>query len=143
MKCETSTIVNLVFPSIVVFLKNSFNVVSLSPSDSLSIFSGREASLLFNFTLQTRPSSAVTAKSVVFFNLRCVMTQVVPLLPPGGGDAVEGLGIAAPSHPLLPETPEELVGQRAAPAEERLGHPTNQRARKLQRPVPAHARQSE
>lgn len=71
------------------------------------------------------------------------MLQVVPLLPPGGGDAVEGLGIAAPSHPLLPETPEELVGQRAAPAEERLGHPTNQRARKLQRPVPAHARQSE
>lgn len=66
MKCETSTIVNLVFPSIVVFLKNSFNVVSLSPSDSLSIFSGREASLLFNFTLQTRPSSAVTAKSVFF-----------------------------------------------------------------------------
>lgn len=67
MKCETSAIVNLVFPSIVVFLKNSFNVVSLSPSHSLSIFSGREASLLFNFTLQTRPSSAVTAKSVFFF----------------------------------------------------------------------------
>lgn len=66
MKCQTSTIVNLVFPSIVVFLKNSFNVVSMSPSDSLSIFSGREASLLFNFTLQTRPSSTVTAKSVFF-----------------------------------------------------------------------------
>lgn len=66
MKCQTSTIVNLVFPSIVVFLKNSFNVVSMSPSDSLSIFSGREASLLFNFTLQTRPSSTVTAKSGFF-----------------------------------------------------------------------------
>lgn len=69
--------------------------------------------------------------------------QVVPLLPPDGGDAVQGLGLAAPSHPLFPEAPEELVSQRAAQAEERLGHPANQRARELQRTVPAHARQSE
>lgn len=65
------------------------------------------------------------------------------VLPPGGGDAVKGLGVAAQSYPLLSETPEELVSQRAAQAKERLGHPTNQRARKLQRTVPAHARQSE
>lgn len=71
------------------------------------------------------------------------MTQVVLVLPPGGGAAVKGLGVAAQNHPLLPKTPEGLVSQRAAQAEERLGHPTNQRARKLQRTVPTHARQSE
>lgn len=71
------------------------------------------------------------------------MTQVVLVLPPGGGDAVKGLGVAAQNYPVLSETPEELVSQRAAQAEERLGHPTNQRARKLQRTLPTHARPSE
>lgn len=71
------------------------------------------------------------------------MTQVVLVFPPDGRASVKGLGVAAQNHPVLPETPEELVSQRAAQAEERLGHPTYQRARKLQRTVPAHARQSE
>lgn len=71
------------------------------------------------------------------------MTHVVLVFPPGGGASVKGLGVAAQNHPVLPETPEELLGKRAAQAEARLGHPTNQRARKLQRTVPPHARQGE
>lgn len=58
-------------------------------------------------------------------------------------DAVKNVGVPAQSDPVPTETSEELGGQWAAATEKRLGHPTNQCARKLPRTLSSHARQGE
>lgn len=58
-------------------------------------------------------------------------------------NAIQSLGLPAQSHQVLPETSEGRRRQRAEETEARLGHPTHQRPRKLQRTLPTHARQGE
>lgn len=72
IKCEASTVVNLVFPSVVVFLENSFNVVGMPASDSPSIFS----SLLHFADASIHHCHGQRRRS-----LRCAMTRPAPLLP--------------------------------------------------------------
>lgn len=130
-----------VFFFVVIFLSHSLNIVFTSTSDSPPMIQRKGGKPVISFHFADAP--IWQSRGQKCSRLRSVMTQVVPVLPPDGGAAVKGLGVAAQNHPVLPETPEELVSQRAAQAEERLGHPTNQRARELQRTVPAHARQGE
>ena len=58
-------------------------------------------------------------------------------------DAVKGLGLSTESYQVSTKASKRLLRQWVEATEERLGHPTNQRARKLPRALPPDACQGE
>lgn len=80
---------------------------SFQPAIFLQGFGGREAKPVIQLRLADAPIWQSHGQKC--FSLSSVMTHVVPVLTSGGGAVVTGLGVAAQNHPVLPETPEELV----------------------------------